>query len=113
MQVASEKVFQADRVFGTPELETFLRMARVTRPGIGDEMSKKFVGKLQQDLEAEQAQKKKKQKRKNKSSVAANGTHGQRKEKRGTTAEENTARFFQNKGGEAAIGERMAVERER
>ncbi len=103
MKAASEKVFQADRVVGTPELETFLRMARVTRPGIGQEMSKRFVGKLQQDLEAEQAEKKKGKKGKKKAPVAANGSNGHRKKKKPPLVVENKAPYVLDAGEGVAI----------
>ncbi len=112
MKAASEKIFQADRVVGTPELETFLRMARVTRPGIGDEMSKKFVGKLQEDLEAEQA-KQKKNKNGKKGKTTANGPNGHRMEKRAAAVGENEGPRIQYTDEEVAIINQMLEERDR
>ncbi len=110
MKTASEKVFQADRVVGTPELETFLRMARVTRPSIGQEMTKKFVGKLQNDLEAEQAKPKKNKKGKKKAPAATNGSNGHRKEPRAASVVENDGIRLENLAEEMAIIDMMLAE---
>ncbi len=79
MKEESEKIFQADRLIGTPELGMFLNMARVTRPSIAKEMTGKFADKLEEDLAKEKAQEQKKSAKKSKAKEKATTKKGQEK----------------------------------
>ncbi len=75
MKEESQKVLDAARLIGTPEMAMFLDMARVTRPSISQEMTGKFAQKLQADLDLEKEllEEAKKDKGKKKSANKAKG----------------------------------------